>query len=56
MPDISAIQNTPDVSLNENKAIDEVREDMVAAFKAFGLKATGSKVSIGRAYVHRMIL
>ena len=56
MPDISAIQNTPDVSFIDNKTIDDVRGDMVADFEAFMLQATGSKVSLGRASVHRMIL
>ena len=45
MPDISAIQNTPDVSFIDNKTIDDVRGDMVADFEAFMLQATGSKVS-----------
>ena len=49
MPDISAIQNTPDVSFIDNKTIDDVRGDMVADFEAFMLQATGSKVSLGRA-------
>ena len=56
MPDITAIQNTPDVSFIDNKTIDDVRGDMVADFEAFMLQATGSKVSLGRASVHRMIL
>ena len=56
MPDNSAIQNTPDVSFIDNKTIDDVRGDMVADFEAFMLQATGSKVSLGRASVHRMIL
>jgi len=56
VPDISAIQNTPDVSFIDNKTIDDVRGDMVADFEAFMLQATGSKVSLGRASVHRMIL
>ena len=56
MHDISAIQNTPDVSFIDNKTIDDVRGDMVADFEAFMLQATGSKVSLGRASVHRMIL
>ena len=56
MPDISAIQDTPDVSFIDNKTIDDVRGDMVADFEAFMLQATGSKVSLGRASVHRMIL
>ena len=50
------IQNTPDVSFIDNKTIDDVRGDMVADFEAFMLQATGSKVSLGRASVHRMIL
>lgn len=56
MPDISAIQNTPDVSFIDNKTIDDVRGDMAADFEAFMLQAAGSKVSLGRASVHRMIL
>ena len=48
MPDISAIQNTPDVSFIDNKTIDDVRGDMVADFEAFMLQATGNKVSLGR--------
>ena len=34
MPDISAIQNTPDVSFIDNKTIDDVRGDMVADIDA----------------------
>lgn len=56
MPDISAIQNTPDVSFIDNKTIDDVRGDMVADFEAFMTEASGSRVSLGRASVHRMIL
>lgn len=56
MPDISAIQNTPDVSFIDNKTIDNVRGDMVADFEAFMTEASGSRVSLGRASVHRMIL
>lgn len=56
MHDISAIQNTPDVSFIDNKTIDDVRGDMVADFEAFMTEASGSRVSLGRASVHRMIL
>lgn len=56
MPDISAIQNTPDVSFIDNKTIDDVRGDMVADFEAFMTEASGSRISLGRASVHRMIL
>lgn len=56
MPDISAIQNTPDVSFIDNKTIDDVRGDMMADFEAFMTEASGSRVSLGRASVHRMIL
>ena len=55
MPDISAIQNTPDVSFIDNKTIDDVRGDMVADFEAFMLQATGSKVSLGRAVVRETL-
>ena len=57
MPDeMNAIKNLPDISFIDNKTIDDVRGDMVADFEAFMLQATGSKVSLGRASVHRMSL
>ena len=56
MPEISAIQNTPDISFIDNKTIDDVRGDLVADFEAYMREATGTKVSLGRASVHRMIL
>ena len=43
MPDISAIQNTPDVSFIDNKTIDDVRGDMVADFEAFMLKRRAAR-------------
>ena len=56
MPDISAIQNAPDVSFIDDKSIDDVRGEMVADFEEFMSKATGQNVSLDRANVHRMIL
>lgn len=56
MPDISAIQNAPDVSFIDDKTIDDVRGEMVADFEEYMTKATGTAVSLDRASVHRMIL
>ena len=56
MPDISAIQNTPDVSFIDNKTIDQVRQEMVADYESFISEATGQTVSLERSSVHRMEL
>lgn len=56
MPDISAIQNAPDISFIDNKTIEDVRGEMVADFEEYATKATGSTVALERASVHRMIL
>lgn len=56
MPDISAIENAPDISFIDNKAIDDVRGEMVSDFEAFMVKATGQPLHLDRASVHRMIL
>ena len=56
MPDISAIQNAPDVSFIDNKTVDDVRGEMVADYEEYMTKATGQTVALDRASVHRMIL
>lgn len=56
MPDIKAIQNTPDISFIDNKTIEEVQSEMIADYEEFMTKAEGQKVTLERASVHRMIL
>lgn len=56
MPDISAVQGTPDVSFIDNKTIDDVQSEMVADFETFMSDAAGRHVKLERASVHRMIL
>ena len=47
MPDISAIQKTPDVTFIDNKTIDDVRGGMVADFEAVMFQTTRRQVSLG---------
>jgi len=56
VPDISAVQNAPDISFIDNKTIEDVQTEMVADFEAFMTEASGEAVSLDRASVHRMIL
>lgn len=56
MPDISAVQNAPDISFIDNKTIEDVQTEMVADFEAYLTEASGSPVVLDRANVHRMIL
>lgn len=56
MPDVSAIENAPDISFIENKTVDEVRGEMVADYEKFLADATGRPVSLPRASERRVEL
>ena len=56
MPDMSAIENTPEISFIDNKTVEDVRSEMVADYEAYMTQAQGVAVSLDRASVHRMIL
>lgn len=56
MPNMSAIENTPEISFIDHKTVDDVRGEMVADYEAYISKVEGVPVSLGRASVHRMIL
>lgn len=56
MPNITAIENTPEISFIDNKTVDNVRTEMVADFEAYMSQAEGTPVTLDRASVHRMIL
>lgn len=56
MPNITAIENTPEISFIDNKTVDNVRTEMVADFEAYMSQAEGAPVTLDRASVHRMIL
>ena len=56
MPDMSAIENTPEISFIDNKTVEDVRGEMVADYEDYMTQAQGVAVSLDRASVHRMIL
>lgn len=56
MPDMSAIENTPEISFIDNKTVEDVRSEMVADYEEYMTNAQGVAVSLDRASVHRMIL
>ena len=56
MPDMSAIENTPEISFIDNKTVEDVRGEMVADYEDYMTQAQGVSVSLDRASVHRMIL
>ena len=56
MPDMSAIENTPEISFIDNKTVEDVRSEMVADYEEHMTQAQGVTVSLDRASVHRMIL
>lgn len=56
MPEIKAVQNSPDISFIDSKTIDDVRGEMVADYEQYMTNATGVTVSMKGASVHRMIL
>ena len=57
MPDeMNAIKSLPDISLIDNKDIDQVRQEMVADYESFISEATGQTVTLERSSVHRMEL
>ena len=56
MPDMSAIENTPEISFIDNKTVEDVRSEMVADYEDYMTQAQGVTVSLDRASVHRMIL
>ena len=57
MPDeMNAIKSLPDISFIDNKAIDQVRQEMVADYESFISEATGQTVTLERSSVHRMEL
>ena len=56
MPDMSAIENTPEISFIDNKTVEDVRSEMVADYEEYMTQAQGVTVSLDRASVHRMIL
>lgn len=56
MPEISAVENAPDISFIDNRTIDDVRGEMVTDFETNLAKLTGKDVTLDRASVHRAIL
>ena len=55
MPDMSAIENTPEISFIDHKTVEDVRSEMVADYAEYMTNAQGVAVSLDRASVHRMI-
>ena len=53
---MNAIKSLPDISFNDNKDIDQVRQEMVADYESFISEATGQTVTLERSSVHRMEL
>lgn len=56
MPDISAIDNTPEISFIDNKTVEEVQAEMVADYEEYMTAAAGAEVKLERASPHRAIL
>lgn len=56
MSDLSAIENTPEISFIDNKTVEDVRSELVADYEAYMTEAEGATVTLDRASVHRMIL
>ena len=49
MPDMSAIENTPEISFIDNKTVEDVRSEMVADYEEYTTNAQGVAVSLDRA-------
>lgn len=56
MPNIGAIQNTPDISFIDNKTVEDVQSAMIADYEAFMTAAEGQEIKLERTSVHRMII
>lgn len=56
MPDISAIQNTPDISFIDNKTVEEVQAEMIADYEAYMTQVEKKEVRLERASPHRGVL
>lgn len=41
MPDMSAIENTPEISFIDNKTVEDVRSEMVADYEEYMTNAQG---------------
>lgn len=56
MPDISALQNTPEISFIDNRSVEDIRAEMVADYEKFMKEAGGGTITLERASPHRMEL
>lgn len=56
MPDITALNNTPEISFIDSRSVDDIRAEMVADYEQYMTEASGATVALDRASVHRMEL